>query len=118
MATEMGVLLVMSDFLCPFCGEIWCHRDESIRYHNSGKCIPLDENNNRHDFRDCSKSAYSLGRQSKIREHAYKKSEIKKIDDHALLAEIRDKIRYWNHRLANFVLDLHVNKKCPEGEEV
>jgi hypothetical protein len=108
----------MSDFLCPYCGEIWCHHDESIRYHNSGKSIPLDENNNRHDFRDCPKSAFNLKKGSKIRAVAYKKSEIKKIDDSALLADISEKIRHWNSRLANYVLDLHVNRKNPEGEEV
>jgi hypothetical protein len=79
--------------------------------------MPLDENNQRHDFRDCVKSAYNLRRQSKIRGKAVKKTELKKIDDHALLAEIRDKIRQWNSRLGNYVLDLHVDKKFPEGEE-
>ena len=113
----MGILL-MSDFLCLHRGWKWLHVDESIRYHSSGKCIPLDENNNRHDFRDCPKSSFNLRRQSEIRARAVTKTELKKIDDFALLADISDQIKHWNARLVNHELVLEViPKNSPEELE-
>jgi hypothetical protein len=105
---------------CMHCGEVWIHFDESVRYSSSGKCIPLDEKNERHDFRDCPKSAYNLRKESKVKARAYKKTELKKIEDYALLAEIHDKVRHWNSRLVNYTLDLEVipKKQLIEGEEI
>jgi hypothetical protein len=112
----MEALLGMDSTPCKDCGEVYVHFDPSVRYHNNGKCMPLDENNQRHDFRDCPKSRFNLSRRSKIRARTATKSELKKIEDHAILSEIHDKVRFWRSRLANYTLDLHIDKKFPEGE--
>jgi hypothetical protein len=71
---------VMS-FLCKDCGQIWLHVDPNMRSPN-GKCIPLEENGERHN---CPKSIFNLRKQSRIRARAVNKSEIEKIDEWAEL---------------------------------
>jgi hypothetical protein len=70
-------------FLCKDCGQVWLHVNTSIRSPN-GKCIPLDENGERHN---CPKSIFNLRKQSRIRARAVSKSEIEKIDEWAELKE-------------------------------
>jgi hypothetical protein len=37
----MEALLGMDSTPCKDCGEVYVHFDPSVRYHNSGKCMPL-----------------------------------------------------------------------------
>jgi hypothetical protein len=92
--------------LCKFCESVWLIRSPD------GKLVL--EDGSKHD---CPKAPWNLNIKNRARARAVKKSELKKIDDHAILLEIRDKVRHWNSRLANYVLDLHVIRKHPEGEE-
>jgi hypothetical protein len=63
---------------------------------------------------------WNLSKRSRARARAYSKAELKKIDDYEILAEIHDKVRYWNSRLVNHTLVLEVipKKQLTEGEEV
>jgi hypothetical protein len=102
----------MSATFCWHCGEKWLHFDQSIRYPNSGKCVPLDEYNNRHDYKSCPKSPYNISKICKTSQ----KSELKKIDDHAILWDIREKIRHANNRLYGYKLELHVIRSLEVDE--
>jgi hypothetical protein len=119
MANEMRVLLRMNSIPCKDCGQVWIHFDQSVRYHSSGKCMPLDENNQRHDFRDCLKSRFNLNRQSKIRGKFVKKEELKKIDDYSRIEAAKLYIKNTNARLSNYELVLSIKQLRPIlGEEV
>jgi hypothetical protein len=87
-------------FLCKYCGEQW------LDWSPDNKVVT--ESGEKHN---CPKAIWNLKRESRARARAYKKTELKKIDDFAILADIHDKVRYWNSRLVNFSLDLHVNPK-------
>lgn len=95
----------MSSFRCKFCNGWFQWSPEGKLVHEDGS------------IHSCPKAPWVLKRQGRIRARAARIQELRKIDDHVLLSEIRDKIRHWNNRLGNYVLDLHVNKKFPEGEE-
>jgi hypothetical protein len=109
----MGVLLEMSSNSTPcwYCGN-WIHFDESVRYPN-GKCVPLLDNGQKHDFRDCPKSSYNLRKESKIRARAAKKSAIKKISEYQRVEEAKEYIRNVNARLHNYELVLSAKQLQP-----
>jgi hypothetical protein len=67
---------------------------------------------------NCPKAPWNLKREGKIRARVYKETELQKINDFAILAEIHDKVRYWNSRLVNYTLDLQVipKKQLEENE--
>jgi len=100
-------------FKCKWC-EQWVGWSEA-----NHQCKPflVTESGERHD---CKLAPWEIARRARARAKAYKKSEIKKIDDFAILADIHEKVRYWNSRLVNFTLKLEVIPRKQleaEGEE-
>jgi hypothetical protein len=80
--------------------------------------VPLTENGEKHDFRDCPKISYNLRKQSSIRGRSIRKFEIKKINDYALIEQAKEDIAHTNNRLENYGLILTVKQKRPIfGEE-
>jgi hypothetical protein len=79
--------------------------------------IAAHEDGSKHE---CPKAPWRLAKKGSARARAVKKEQLRRIDDYAMLADLSDIIRHYNSRLANYVLDLRVNKKHPEseGEEV
>lgn len=94
----------MSSFRCKFC-------DDWLEWGSNGKLL-----NGNGSVHDCPNSPWKIAKRSRARARAYKKQELRKVDDHALLSDISDWVRHWNSRLANYSLDLRVNKKFPESE--
>jgi hypothetical protein len=97
-------------FKCKWC-EQWVGWSEA-----NHQCKPflVTESGERHE---CKLAPGNLNKKSKARARAYKKTELGKIDDFAILADIHDKVRYWNSRLVNFTLKLEVIPKQLEENE-
>jgi hypothetical protein len=92
-------------FLCKYCSQVWLRRSSESK-------LPVAvDTNERHD---CKLSPWNISKRGRARAVAVKKTELKKIEDHFLLGEIRDTVRHWNSRLGNYRLELHVIKKHPE----
>jgi hypothetical protein len=96
----------MSSFLCKFCGQVW------LQWSPEHKAVI--ESGEEHN---CPKAPWNLAKRGKVRARAYKKSQLKKLDDFAILTEIHEKVRFWRSRLVDYTLDFHIDKKLPEGEE-
>lgn len=97
-----------SVFQCRYGCGTWLHVNHSIKT-NTGKLIPLQENEMRHE---CHLSPFyrykNRGRQMAI---AGQKEATARIDEYEILEDLRNKIANANNRLWNYELELVVREK-------
>jgi hypothetical protein len=97
-----------SAFQCRYGCGTWLHVNHSIKT-NTGKLIPLQENEMRHE---CHLSPfYRYKNNGRHRAIAVQKEAIARIDEYQIVEDLRNQIVNTNSRLWNYELELVVREK-------